>query len=517
MVPRASATIPVRVRPSADKVAARRTVADLEKTFRKSFAEFNAKLSVAGKLLRPMTATFRSLSRYMREAVQEAVKFEGESSKIGTSLKEIDAYQKSIKISIGKNVTESESFRSLADKIASAFARVDEFFASGTGKKWVDDVAKGLDGIARKFALMTKDVSEGASAWSFYGANGRVRAKELKELRSALSRAEKSGDAGRIAAEKLSLDRHMAERDKFIAGDTSLYREAAKGYLDSSGAPRPAPANVLAVEKKGEKSKTGKAGKTGKTAEEEEREYALKRFIDGNELDAKIARDHQKAKEEALKAHQGRIAQIMSDASSSAAAEYQRRIEDDQKYAEQQAEIQETSLDAARSMASDLAATTGSILANAIIHGQSASDVLEALAGSVISGFGAMLVQLGTAAVAAGGVGTVVPFLAPMTGGPAGIAAGLAAITAGGAMMAIGGAMGGGGRSDAAAPPSTATSSSGGSRGGGWVQGPITFGVQAGPATRIVNVHVSALAAGSPSELGRTIKGYVSAAEARGY
>lgn len=91
---------------------------------------------------------------------------------------------------------------------------------------------------------------------------------------------------------------------------------------------------------------------------------------------------------------------------------------------------------------------TASFVTNAaqmLGSGESIGKILLKLAGQFITTIGTQLIQLGTVALVGGKVGTAVPFLATLTGGPVGIAAGTAAIAAGVAMVAAGNAMGGAG------------------------------------------------------------------------
>lgn len=84
------------------------------------------------------------------------------------------------------------------------------------------------------------------------------------------------------------------------------------------------------------------------------------------------------------------------------------------------------------------AGTLGAALGRAAANGQDASDALLGVLGGIVSQIGGALIGLGTAAVAGGTLGTIVPFLAPATGGPAGVAAGLVAIGVGTALTAGG-------------------------------------------------------------------------------
>ncbi len=112
------------------------------------------------------------------------------------------------------------------------------------------------------------------------------------------------------------------------------------------------------------------------------------------------------------------------------------------------------------------AGTLGAALGRAAATGQDAGDALLGVLGGIVSQIGGALIGLGTAAVAGGVLGTVVPWLAETTGGPFGIAAGIAAIgvgtalTAGGAFISAsisggGGSTNGGGNTRTPSPPRT--------------------------------------------------------------
>lgn len=112
------------------------------------------------------------------------------------------------------------------------------------------------------------------------------------------------------------------------------------------------------------------------------------------------------------------------------------------------------------------AGTLGAALGRAAANGQDASEALLGVLGGIVSQIGGALIGLGTAAVAGGTLGTIVPFLAPATGGPAGVAAGLVAIGVGTALTAggsfISASMSGGGspsasRAGGGPPPSART------------------------------------------------------------
>lgn len=84
------------------------------------------------------------------------------------------------------------------------------------------------------------------------------------------------------------------------------------------------------------------------------------------------------------------------------------------------------------------ASTLGAALGRAAATGEDASVALQGALGGVVSQIGAALIGLGSAAVAGGIIGSVAPWLAPSTGGPLGVAAGVAAIAVGTALTAGG-------------------------------------------------------------------------------
>lgn len=89
----------------------------------------------------------------------------------------------------------------------------------------------------------------------------------------------------------------------------------------------------------------------------------------------------------------------------------------------------------------------------ALASGVDAGDTLKAFFGDLISMLGTMLIQLGTAAVLAGALGSAVPLFAGLAG-PQAVALGGALIAGGIAMKGVGGALGGssGGGGDASTP-----------------------------------------------------------------
>jgi hypothetical protein len=121
----------------------------------------------------------------------------------------------------------------------------------------------------------------------------------------------------------------------------------------------------------------------------------------------------------------------------------------------------------------------------------------------MLSQIGQGLVGLGSAAVAAGLLGTVAPIFAPETGGPAGVAAGMGLMAAGGALIGLG-ALG----RNAMAPTSSAGAPQPSSRMSASSVAPMGFGGQpaTGPMTTVVNVTLGrGFVTGTPRDVGREI------------
>ena len=133
-------------------------------------------------------------------------------------------------------------------------------------------------------------------------------------------------------------------------------------------------------------------------------------------------------------------------------------------------------------------ASIGAVVEAAVQGETDVSAAVGGLVGGIISTQGDMLIQLGTAGILAGTLGTVIPAFAALTGGPLGVAAGSAAVAGGIAMKAVGAALGGassGGGSSSASAPGSAGSLRGGSAGrGGRAQDELAFLERARAARR---------------------------------
>lgn len=138
------------------------------------------------------------------------------------------------------------------------------------------------------------------------------------------------------------------------------------------------------------------------------------------------------------------------------------------------------------------------------VSGRASLDEAAAMAfGGMLSQIGQGLFAMGSAAVAAGLLGSVAPIFAPATGGPLGITAGLGLMAAGGVLMGLGGLA-----SAAATPSAAGSSATTATLPRGRMDGaPLGFrGEQSGPQTTVINVNFGAgLVTGTPREIGRTI------------
>lgn len=93
---------------------------------------------------------------------------------------------------------------------------------------------------------------------------------------------------------------------------------------------------------------------------------------------------------------------------------------------------------------------------------EGADKLIAQALGGIVKMIGMSLIQLGAAAVAAGTLGSIVPFLAPATGGPLGVGAGLAAMAVGTGLVAAGTAIGSAGSGAGATSGRTGSRATGG-------------------------------------------------------
>lgn len=114
----------------------------------------------------------------------------------------------------------------------------------------------------------------------------------------------------------------------------------------------------------------------------------------------------------------------------------------------------------------EMGAVVGQAFTDIVAGNEKNSKSIKEQFGDVIVGLGQTLVQMGIAASAMGLLGTLVPALAAVTGGPAGLAAGAITTAAGFGMIAVGAALGGGKRESGAASAGGARTA-GGSGGAG--------------------------------------------------
>lgn len=116
-------------------------------------------------------------------------------------------------------------------------------------------------------------------------------------------------------------------------------------------------------------------------------------------------------------------------------------------------------VEAKRLLMQQYANVVSSGMAGAVIEAargqESLGEIMKKAAGGIMTTIGSMLIQMGTAAVLAGTIGTVIPLFKPATGGEMGVTAGLAAIAGGVAMVAAGGALSASASSSAKGAPRT--------------------------------------------------------------
>lgn len=202
-------------------------------------------------------------------------------------------------------------------------------------------------------------------------------------------------------------------------------------------------------------------------------------------------------------------------------ARLQGRVSVLQEYRDRELEVNARFISAAQAQSNELAAIrqneatankahfdsiiTGAVTALASLTGQMAANAqgvdgaVKGIFGGLISTAGQMISALGSAALAAALGSTAIPWLAPIFGGPAGIAASAGIIAAGGLLQGLGGRLSSAGRSAATAAASdagAAVRASGVNR-----SGPP---VGAGPQAYAVNLIFNGPVGGSPRAIARS-------------
>ncbi len=484
---KAEAKIPLRVE---DK-AARDAIKSFNRDFKASLGEINAAVALIGKGWRAVSGVVREVGQALEWGVKAALKAEGAASQFGKRLAEAKQASDELAVAIGKTVTQSETWHALVD-VAKEFTKtMTDFFKSSDGQKWVEGFGRALATVlsaaAKVMRGLTATVSSPSSVW--------VALKNSVGLASEADLLQKFGNGGQLGPMDAALAGLERGLGSVASGEYNL--PATTGRVAPSGKKSPWSPDVAM-------SKLGGMGDVGIEIEAEKRaaedRLAAERELIAEETRLNITRLKQQ-ENAALKT-----------------AEYNdrmRALED--KRLEDQAEFGMK----LRDQIAEFAA--GGITAAAVAFGEG-ENVLKALGtfvGGTVQTLGQLLIQLGTAGLAAGGLGTVIPILAPLTGGPAGIAASLAAIAVGAGMVAGGAALAktssGAGSTKAV---SVSTSYGGGGSSSGYSSAYGIGGGEPGVATmRVTNVYLGqgVIVAPSPSEAGKQIRGYLRAAEARGY
>ena len=159
--------------------------------------------------------------------------------------------------------------------------------------------------------------------------------------------------------------------------------------------------------------------------------------------------------------------------------------------------------------ASNLLAGTMGALTAALAAGEDDwGAMVGSMVGQVVSQVGMMLVQLGTAGILAGALGTAIPALTLLTGGPLGVAAGAAAVAGGMIMIAAGSALGAAVAPSAPrASASTAGGGGGGARAPGFNPGAMFGGGGGAEGTRpiVIEAHFQNVLPGSERRIARSL------------
>lgn len=341
-----------------------------------------------------------------------------------------------------------------------------------TGKGDEETIFKKMGDELEKAKTIAKDADlqaliRAANAGAFDGGPANTPAKK------------QSGGRGKGSKKSVSLDGLSDEAKRILSGDTfgegiEDFGEASKGFKEAFGAPKNE-AQELELE-------TMRANADEKLALMEElHRNKMEYTADMNNEELAFALDFQQRERAQLEERNSTIGNLANQA---------------------------------------VGGISNMVAGLAVAFASGDTIEMDKFFGQMITGLGTMLIQFGTAALLGGVLGTLVPFLAPMTGGPAGIAAGGAALAGGLIMVGIGSAMGGstkGGGSarvpSVAGAGSTTPSRNEGSFNPSSTDTPSPFKQgEAGSTTKVINVSFSGFV-GSKEETGRAIIDSIRSAE----
>lgn len=470
-----------------DKSALANQLAELKKGFQRSATEINSYFGLANTALRvgrtfiqPFVDAMEAASKKTDETVkalnqsytQGAERARAIGQQFSTYTSELSAATKELQVQVGNWLTQSDTVRAV---IGTLTALLDDITGRGGGDRRASD-----EGLTVEEAQARAEVRRERERVK--GINDARRKTEAEEqsLRDRLKAQEK-------AARKQHTLEDLQEQEeayrKRVAAAEAYQRRAIANDAEFARDVKQARDQAVHEEYEAEKQRQERLLELQQEYQDAQRERARQ--------EETLARERNRAQVDAANENVIAQEQMLTD-------------------------IQNMVRDSTNAL---IAEGIGVAIAESIAGGD-ALGALRSLAGGIITTLGQMLLQMGTAAVIAGTLGTIVPFLAPATGGTAGVGAGLAAMAGGAALIAVGSAIsgGGGGGGASSAPtvgvtqavagpsgvPAFATSfSSGGGEGGG-----RTYNIYLGHA---------AVVGSSPAEAGRQIQSYLDAAHRRGY
>lgn len=513
-----SAKIPLRVEDRDAKEA----ILAFKRSMEKSLTEVNQALEISKKVYEVSAKAVRVIADELDRSVKAALRFEGAASKFGRRLADGQKAIEGLETAIGQTITKSKDWDAFLGTGIQFAETMTKFFKSSDAQEWVDTLARGVAGA---MAGLINAILGARTLWNDTFGGGSTRESITSTLEGVRRTLEVQRSTDRKGTNRIAiahLESQIADLEARLANfDRSDARiQAIQNFADqltsiSVGKPLAlaAPKSRVAIGTKETKQRTldeaiarldklPGAGDSEVLAEDERREAERRKQ---REDDLRSLREQELAALDAAKRRELEVERSGNEAI---------YAEREQAFAEREAQ-NAAFVEQLRSFSSDL--LTGGVAAAAAAAG-AGENVLEALgkfAGASLQTVGQMLFNLGLGAATGGALGTVVPFLAPLTGGPAGVAAGILAMGAGGAIIAAGAALAG--------SSATSTSSSVGTYAGASLGGPSSdpYQIGGGPSvvsSRTYNVFLGASAiVGSPSEAGRQIKTYLVAAERRGY
>lgn len=334
---------------------------------------------------------------------------EGQAGSAAVKMKVLGANVGDFKEELGFAITKSEGFKMALDISNEAVTSFIELFSGEDGVAIVNDVVQTIAGsmsilidfiiiATKKYTDFTFAIQAGLSRLGL--ANSPVRMESLDET-------------GKTAADRLNerLER-LSGRLRDLADARNLGGSGRGSSLFGGKRPPPAPDQEALV---------GVPEALDRKPVDDFSMKSLKQKEDAALVDARV--EQFKREQKAYRDHMKEMRDLENN-----------------RFAELSAHLEKSAGMVLHGGLADAFVGLGEAIADG---SKGLNQIMGQVFGGVLKAMGQLLIQVGSAGILAGTLGTVIPFFKTLTGGELGIAAGAAAVAGGTAMVALGSAMGG--------------------------------------------------------------------------